>query len=124
MADLRAARDSATEACVKDSLAVALGMAGDKSMMPNLLLILSRHSNPTLREKAARALGAFRDPVTIPVLRAALLDRHSVVVSHCMGDVVEERLFPVRVAAADSLRQLGIRVPKSVGHDHPVYAPR
>ena len=109
-ADLVAARTQETNPALQERLTVALGIAGDKSMIPHLIPILAHHPEGFLRQTAAIALADFKESSLKPAFNGALNDRYSRVGISCLGGGGICKMYPVREAAARGLRLLGEEV--------------
>ena len=108
--DLVAARTQETNPAFQERLTVALGIAGDKSMIPDLILILGHHPEGFLRQKAAMALADFKESSLKPAFNDAIEDRYSRVRISGIGGGGISKIYPVREAAARGLRLLGDEV--------------
>ncbi|MHB0875875.1 MAG: HEAT repeat domain-containing protein [Anaerolineae bacterium] len=107
LAALREAMASETPA-VAERAVLALGYAGDRSVLPQLRALLTDTDDGDVRMLAAFLLGELRDRDAIPALQQALEDGYSV---YYEGDAdVAVTLYPVREQAFGALRKLGIEV--------------
>jgi hypothetical protein len=109
--DLRAAREREIDQPMRDRLTVAMGIAGDPAVVPELIRVLSHDPQGFLREGAALALRNLRVAAAKDALHAALDDRYSVVRSDDVWGIHKE--YPVRNVAGEALRVLG----EKVGYD-------
>ncbi len=98
------ARAKETDPALRDRLTLALGLAGDESVMPQLIEMLGDHPEGYLRKCAAEALRHFKDSSAKRALQHALRDRFSVVSIAGVGRKGIHKAYPVREKAAESLR--------------------
>lgn len=103
-AQIAKARARETDPALRDRLTLALGRAGDKSVMPQLIEMLGDHPEGYLRKCAAEALRQFKDSSAKLALQDALRDRFSAVAHHGVGRKGTHKAYPVREAAALALR--------------------
>jgi hypothetical protein len=87
---------------------LALGYAGDGSVVGDVRKMLLEAQNPTVRMDAAHLLGELHDPAAIPELKRALTDPYKVDTKRSSGE--SEVFYPVRDQAAGSLYLLGVNV--------------
>ena len=113
--DLAAARKAEPDPQLKDRLTVVLGLAGDRSVVPELKRLLIEHPDYAVRQEAATALGNLREASAEKVLRQALNDRHTYVgTGSQMGDTGPVKFYPVREQAWRGLWVIGVKLDKSV----------
>ena len=108
--DLSRARAEETNPVLQDHLAVALGLAGDKSVTSQLIEILKREPNGALRQNVAIGLADFKESSVKPTLYAMLDDNYSRIMISGVGGGGISKIYPVREAAARGLRLLGEQV--------------
>ncbi len=98
------ARAKETDPGLCDRLTLALGLAGDESVMPQLIEMLGDHPEGYLRKCAAEALRQFKDSSAKLALQNALRDRFSAVSIAGVGRKGIHKAYPVREEAAQALR--------------------
>lgn len=98
------ARARETDPALRDRLTLALGQAGDESVMPQLIEMLGDHPEGFLRKCAARALRQFKDSSAKRALQDALRDPFSAVSIAGVGRKGIHKAYPVREEAAEGLR--------------------
>ena len=117
----RAADLQSSVPAVRANAAAALGRAGEKSVVPALIVALN-DSEKSVRCAAAKALGSLRDLRAAPALANALSDNNSNVrfyAAHALGEIADPKAtdallaalrdaeWSVRDEAAWALRQTG-----------------
>lgn len=92
---------------LRDAVRLALGGMGDQSQVQDLERILLKNPNPYFRAIAVDDLGLLDSAASLPVLERALEDSYSeTFASHSHGGKVVT-LYPVREAAAQTVKVLG-----------------
>jgi len=121
--DLKRARAEEADPAVRERLAIALGVARDRSVVPDLIEILLHHRLGGLRQWAAEALLDLKDPRARDALHAALRDKYGMISfgSASGSDVGPpdqtrgyRKVYPVRSTAGGALMQLGEKVDPAV----------
>jgi len=113
---LRKAVDGASGE-VRERAVLALGYAGDRSVIPEVRRILLEAENPTVRMDAAHLLGELQDPSAKADLEKALDDPYSVEQDQGGGWMV--RIFPVRDQAISALAALGVQTQRRSSFIYP-----
>jgi hypothetical protein len=120
---LARARAGERDPAIRQRLTIALGVAGDPSVVPELTEVLSHQRLGDLRAWAAEALLDLKDPRAKDALRAALNDKYGMVSwgsasGSCVrlpGDIDGYRkVYPVRSTAGGALMRLGEKVDPAV----------
>lgn len=107
-----------TDRAMRDRLAIILGYAGDKTVVPTLVQILVNSPDGFIRHAAAHALRWEESTSSIPALRYALAtDTYARVRfgESCANPILDQKKMfysPVREAAAEALRAMGQSVPQ------------
>jgi len=114
LAELKVTMVKETDPTAKDIMKVALAMVGEKAYEADLLRIVRRDDQPTIRQYAIWALGNSKAMNAIPDLEVLLKDPYEIPAG-CVKMDGAKTVYPIREAAAFALRQLGVKV-KEVQH--------
>jgi len=98
-----------TSPSAREIMMIALAGCGDRSREAELLEIVQRDGDPTIRRFTIRALGRNGCRAAIPVLLRQLNDPYKISAG-CISIHGEATEFPVRESSAFALRQLGVTV--------------
>lgn len=110
-ADLAKARKATEDSALHQRFTVALGRAGDRSLVRDLCEMVVKDPRGFMREAAASSLRELKDPSSSHALRAALADRYSGIGISDVGPGPHiTKMYLVREAAAGALRALGEKV--------------
>ncbi|MFQ5729858.1 MAG: HEAT repeat domain-containing protein [Waddliaceae bacterium] len=95
-------------------LQIIMGFAGKDIYYNEIMNLLEADPDPYIREYAADALGEIGRQESIGLLEKALKDSFYIEETHktAAGDVVVlgKKKYPVRGAASDALRKLGVKI--------------
>jgi len=107
---IKAATPAHCSPSLRQLIAVARGMAGDKSAVPEVIAVLESHPSGYIREVAAHALGNIGDPAAVPALEKALSDRFTV--TRWEGPMLDKYpvIYTVRREAAMALSRMGFQI--------------
>ena len=116
VADLTAARNNVTDPTLWDGLTIALGYAGEESVIEELQRIAFQQPDDWLRAKAVGALAGYADPQLWNTFSGLLADPFVLASWHdpIGAPSVPCKFYPVRAEAGTGLLKLGLRVPESV----------
>jgi HEAT repeat protein len=103
----------------REVMMIALTCCGDKSHEAEMIEIVQRDGNPTIRSFAIEALGNNGCHAAVPALLKQLEDPYEVSAG-CLRTHGEETEFPVRDYSARALRRLGVKVDYVEGGEYKV----
>ena len=110
LAELKVTMVKETDPTAKDIMKVALAMVGEKEYETDLIRMLRRDDQPTIRQYTIGALGDSKAMAALPDLLTFLKDPYEIPAAGCVRIDSAKTVFPIRDAAAFSLRQLGVKV--------------
>jgi HEAT repeat protein len=110
------AQAAATTGEMHERAVLALGYAGDRSVVAEVRQILLKSGSASVRMDAAHLLGQLKDPAARPELEKALQDAYGI--EHTQLSGFSGKVYPVREQAAAALAALGVKIEIV---DHGVY---